>query len=197
MSQRYHRGGTYQTANPRAEASPLRSMSLFRPAALVFGPAWHDGTWSQPKVPSTVQVAPDVPAPVDANRELANAEAALRDAVRVYDAARAGIGEANRTSLPDTLPAFIRKQIEASGGAAPIRRLTPERIRARKSAAFRLFNQRRRELHAARRRVAAARAALGLPSLAEIEGRQVIATELRASKRRPVRPIASAAVHAA
>jgi hypothetical protein len=28
MSQRYHRGGTYQTSNPRAAASPLRSMPL-------------------------------------------------------------------------------------------------------------------------------------------------------------------------
>ena len=148
MSQRYHRGGTYQTANPRAEASPLRSMPLFRPAAQVFGPAWFDGTWNQPKAPAPVQAAPAVAAPADAHRELANAEAALRDAVRVYDAARAGIGEANRTILPDTLPAFIRAQIEAAGYPTPIRRLTPERVRARKSAAFRLFNQRRRELHA-------------------------------------------------
>jgi hypothetical protein len=197
MSQRYHRGGTYQTANPRAETSPLRSMPLFRPAAQVFGSAWHDGTWNQPKACAPPQAAPAAAAPVDAHRELANAEAALRDAVRVYDAARAGIGEANRTSLPDTLPAFIRAQIVASGGSVPIPRLTPDRIRARKSAAFRLFNQRRRELHTARRRVDAARAVLGLPSLTEIEARSVIATEGRASKRRPVHPIASVVAQAA
>jgi hypothetical protein len=108
--------------------------------------------------------APVVAAPADAHRELANAEAALRDALRVYNAAKVGIGEANRTVLPDTLPAFIRAQIEAAGYQTPVRRLTPERVRARKSSAFRPFNQRRRELHAERRLVDAARAALGILS---------------------------------
>ena len=44
----------------------------------------------------------------------------------------AGIGEANRHTLPDTLPAFIRRQ---AGPFVPVR-LSAESIRQRKSAAF-------------------------------------------------------------
>ena len=74
----------------------------------------------------------------------------------------------------------------------PAVRFSVERIRERKSYAFRLYNQRRGQVAVARRRVDAARAALGQPSLALVEERQVIATELRASKRPSLQPIASA-----
>jgi hypothetical protein len=157
MSQRYHRGGTYQTRNPLAVHSPLRSVSLIRPGAAVFGTAWYDGTWNQakPLVVVVEPVAAPAPAPVDAARDLRNAEAWLREVVRVYDFARREIGDANRTHRDAV--------IVAGHVVSPAVRFTPERIRERKSYAFRLFNKRRSELAAAKRRLAAARLALGLP----------------------------------
>ena len=156
MSHRYHRGGTYQTRNPLAVHSPLRSVSLFRPGAAVFGAAWYDGTWNQARPLVVVEpVAAPAPAPVDAARELRNAEVWLREVVRVYDFARREIGDANRTH---------REAVIVAGHVvSPAVRFTPERIRERKSYAFRLFNKRRSELAAAKRRLAAARIALGLP----------------------------------
>ncbi len=152
MSMRYHRGGTYQTRNPLAVASPLRSMPTFRHPATVFGASWDDGTWNQPKaapLPETRAVA--VAAPVDPSRELLNAAAGLREAQRVYDAAREEIGEANRTR---TEAMMVNGRV-----AMPARQFTPERMRERKSSAFRLFNKRRGQLAAAKRRLAAALAA--------------------------------------
>jgi len=64
-------------------------------------------------------------------------------------------------------------------------------MRERKSAAFRLFNKRRGQVVAARRRVEAARAALNMPTLAAIEQRAATAAMVRASKRLPVHSIAS------
>ena len=116
-------------------------------------------------------------------QELANAEAALAEAVRAFDAARAGIGEANRTS---TAPITSSDRV-----LMPALRYSPERIREWKSYAFRLFNQRRGQVAAARRRVEAARAALGLPTLASLEERAVTREAVQASKRVPVTPIAS------
>jgi hypothetical protein len=46
----------------------------------------------------------------------------------------------------------------------PALRFSPGRMRERKSNAFRLFNQRRGQITAARRRMEAARAAMGLPA---------------------------------
>jgi len=191
MSQRYHRGGTYQTRNPLAACNPLRSIPLMRRASAVFGRSWHDGTWNQPKPAVVVKpVAAPVPASVDPAAELANAEANLRAAVRVYDYARKEIGEANRTKTRETV----------CNGRVVIAALpfTPERIRQRKSAAFKLFNKRRGELTHARRRLDAARAALGLPVLATVEDRQASAAEVRANKQRPVvhHAIASVPAHA-
>ena len=127
---------TYQSTNPLARTNPLRSIPFMRPASALWRPAYL------PDEPTPVVVA----APVDLVRELANAEALLRECVRVYDAARAGIGEANQHILPDTLPSFIRGQ---SGPFVPVR-LSAERIRERKSYAFKLFNKRRGELTRAR-----------------------------------------------
>ncbi len=148
MSHRYARALAYQTRNPRAVASPLRSAVMNKPGWAVFGPSWHDGTWSQPKAaPAPVQAAVINLPPFCPSRELANAEAALREMRRCYVVARAGIGEANRTVIP-------------GDRHAPDRRLSPERVRERKSYAFKLLNRRRRELTAAERGVAAARIAL-------------------------------------
>jgi len=191
MSVRYHRGGTYQTRNPIAASNPLRSIPLVQRASAVFGTSWHDGTWNQPK--PAVVVAPVLvcaPAPVAPASELANAEANLRAAIRVYDYARKEIGEANRTKTQETV----------CNGRVVIAALpfAPERIRQRKSAAFKLFNKRRGELIRARCRVDAARAVLGLPALAAALDRRAVAAVVRANKQRPVvhHPIASVAAHA-
>ena len=170
---------SYQSRNPLARSNPLRSIPFMRPASAL----WHPAT-----LPDEPAQAAGI-APVNPARELANAESALRDAIRVYDAARAGIGEANRHTLPDTLPAFIRRQ---AGPFVPVR-LSAERIRQRKSAAFSMFNKRRGELSRARRRVDAARAAMGQPSLAVTEEHACTVKVVRTSKRRPVVHHASAA----
>ena len=160
-------------------------------ASAVFGTSWHDGTWNQPKPAVVVEpvVAP-APASVNPAAELANAEANLRAAVRVYDYARKEIGEANRTKTQETV----------CNGRVVIAALpfTPERIRQHKSEAFKLFNKRRGELSHARRRLDAARTALGLPLLAAVDERRVVAAVIRASKQRPVvhHPIASVAAYA-
>ena len=190
MSQRYHRGGTYQTRNPIAATNPLRSIPLMRRASEVFGKSWHDGTWNQPKPAVVVKpVAAPAPASVNPAAELANAEANLRAAIRVYDYARKEIGEANRTKTRETV----------CNGRVVIAALpfTSERIRQRKSDAFKLFNKRRGELTHARRRLDVARAALGLPVLATVEDRQASAAVVRANKQRPVvhHPIASVPAH--
>jgi len=191
MSQRYHRGAAYQTRNPIAATNPLRSIPLIQRASAVFGTSWHDGTWNQAKPAVVVEpVAAPAPASINPAAELANAEANLRAAIRVYDYARKEIGEANRT----------RTQEAVCNGRVVIAALpfTSERIRQRKSEAFKLFNKRRGELTHARRRLDAARAALGMPVLAKVEDRQVIAAVVRASKQRSVvqHPIASVAAHA-
>jgi hypothetical protein len=92
------------------------------------------------------------PAPDPRLRELEAADGALASAQRVYAFARAAIGDANRTSLAPVL----------CGGrvVSPATRLTAQRVRERKSDAFRLFNLRRGQLAAAKRRVAAARKAV-------------------------------------
>ncbi len=191
MSKRFHRGGAYQTRNPIAATNPLRSIPLVQRASAVFGTSWHAGTWNQPKPAVVVKpVAAPAPASVDPAAELANAEANLRAAIRVYDYARKEIGEANRTRTQETV----------CNGRVVIAALsfTPERIRQRKSEAFKLFNKRRGELIRARCRVDAVRAALDLPALAAAVDRRAVAAVVRASKQRPVvqHPIASVPAHA-
>ena len=68
-------------------------------------------------------------------------------------------------------------------------RFSAERMRERKSNAFRMSNNRRGQVATARRRVNAARAALNQPSLAFVEERTATATVVRASKCRPVHPM--------
>ncbi len=152
------RGLHYVTLSRRKNCNPLRSVSLLRSPAEVFGTSWHDGTWNQPKaepVPIAASVSVAAPLALDPARELRAAEAGMRDAVRVYDFARKEIGEANATS---TVAVLKLGQV-----VIPSRPYRPERIRERKSAAFTLFNRRRAQLIAARRRLDAARLALGLP----------------------------------
>jgi hypothetical protein len=95
-----------------------------------------------------VQTDPVAAAQAARARELANARAAVAQAERTYDSARREIGEANRTH---SAPVLCGGRVVMA--AAPF---TPERMRARKSAAFRLFNLCRAQLAAARRRLAAA-----------------------------------------
>lgn len=156
---------TYQTRNPLARTNPLRSIPFMRPVSAV---RWSPIEIGMP-APIPAIVEPARPAYTPTARELAeralrNAEAALCEAMRVHTAARIGIGKANRTTLAVTTPAFILRQMR--NPPAPVL-LTAEQVRARKSAAFSTFNKRRGELTRARRRVDAARAALGLPSLIE------------------------------
>jgi hypothetical protein len=75
---------------------------------------------------------------------LLNAQAGLREAVRVYDFARREIGQANRGIFCNHV----------------IKNITTERHLALRRAAFLLFNKRREQLAQARRRVIAAEAAL-------------------------------------
>ena len=184
---------TYQTRNPLARTNPLRSMPLFRPAVSLVRAApaplcapvslAADPDWS-PRTPVTLATR------ILDERELRNAEAALLDIMRAYAVARAGIGEANRRTLPDTLPAFIRRQV---GPFVPVV-LSADQVRARKSTAFSLFNKRRGELARARRRVDAARAVFAQPSLSFTEEQIAVAVAVRASKQRPVvrhAPVAS------
>jgi hypothetical protein len=148
---------TYVTLNRRTSNNPLRSVPLLRHPSAVFGTSWHDGTWNQSKAEPAPYVAPVAPAPValDPQRELRAADAGMRDAVRVYDFARKEIGEANATRTAAVL--------KLGQVIIPSKPYSPERISERKSAAFRLFNKRRVQLIAARRRLDAARLALGLP----------------------------------
>lgn len=91
----------------------------------------------------------------DPQRELRAAEADLRAALHCYDDARREIGNANRTK---TEAMIVNGRV-----VMPAKPFTPERIRERKSAALSLFNLRRSQLFAAKRRLAAAHSALGLP----------------------------------
>jgi hypothetical protein len=122
----------------------------------VFDTAWHDSTWNQPKAEPAPFVAPVAPAPValDPQRELRAADVGIRDAVRVYDLARKEIGAANATRAV----AMVKL-----GQVIPSHPYTPERVHERQSAALKLFNRRRAQLIAARRRSDVARLALDLP----------------------------------
>jgi hypothetical protein len=170
------------TRHPLAAFNPLRSMPLLRPASVLARSAPQplcvavsladtDPTWI-PRLllaPSQRELA---------GRELRNAEAALLQAIRAHASARIDIGEANRRVLPGT---------RYSSAIT----LLPERVRQRKSAAFSLFNRRRGELSRARHRVDAARAVLGLPSLAEQEEREDAAADRVIRRRRqPIGQIA-------
>lgn len=173
----------YTYLNRPSSSDIFRAIPLYRPASIL-----------RPFAPLPVCTAlPSFPlsyvAPTEEGRrrsELATAEAMLAEAMRALDAARAGIGDANRTH---TAPVMSGSRV-----VMPPRRYSPERLRERKSYAFRLFNQRRRELSAARRRVEAARAALNMPTLASIEERAATREAVRISKRASGTPIASALI---
>jgi hypothetical protein len=166
----------------RSETNPLASIPLFRPADPIMKPfdpmpAAPMGPYTGPQLPPSEQEL--------LRRELANAEAALAELVNTLRVARAGIGEANRTH---TAPVMSGNRV-----LYPAQRFSAERMRERKSAAFRLFNKRRGQIAAARRRVEAARAAMKQPSLMFIEERAATAAAVRVSKRVPVHRIAPAA----
>ncbi len=98
--------------------------------------------WSHtPASPHSTVPAPSWPTPPQP----------LKEVRRCYCFARAEIGEANRT---------VRKGVQYS----PDRRLSPQRVRERKSYAFKLLNRRRRELNAAERRLVAAQQAFDVLS---------------------------------
>jgi hypothetical protein len=150
---------------------------VFKSGAAVFGQAWREGTWNKPAaaaaptsvVPFPVPDAPVAPAPVDPVSELRNAEAGLREAVRVYNFARREIADANRSHTDAVI---------ANGMIAiPAKPYTAERRRERRAAAFRLFNKRRAQLITARRRLDAVRLALDLP-LSDAEAAPLLARVL-------------------
>ena len=165
------RGLRYVEMNRKAAHNPLRTGPLYQHPAAVFGTSYYDGTWNQPR-PAPAPVPAEAPATaaavaLDPACELRCAEALMREAVRVYDFARKQIGEANRTH---TAAVVKLGQI-----IIPARPFTAERIRENKRLAFVQFNQRRAQLLAARRRLDAARLALGLP-LADADAKLAMAS---------------------
>lgn len=137
--------GTYQARDPRAQLNTLRSLPLYRPAAVVFGPvAGSVISVAAPIVRLVVQPATAL--------ELAQAALRLAEGVRhnarlEYVAARRSIGAANRTSLPATR---FSKVVQ----------FTAAEVRQRRSVAFRHFNRSLAALRAADRQVAEAQAGL-------------------------------------
>ncbi len=126
-------------------ANPLRAIPMFQPAFMlrqIQPPVQHP---VPPILPRPAGHACHVPDARElAQTVLANAQAGLREAVRVYDFARREIGQANRGVFAGHI----------------IKNITPERRRALRRAAFLLFNKRRGQLVQARRRVTAAELAL-------------------------------------
>ncbi len=123
----------------------LRAIPMFQPASMlrrIQSPVQHPVAPIQTAVPGRawhILTARDL-----AQTALANAQAGLREAVRVYDFARREIGQANRGVFCNHV----------------IKNITAERRTALRRDAFLLFNKRRGQLVQARRRVAAAELAL-------------------------------------
>ena len=126
-------------------ANPLRALPTFQPASAlrqIAPPVQHS---APPVLVRPAGHAAYVPTARDlAQTELLNAQAGLREAVRVYDFARREIGHANRGIFAGHV----------------IKNITAERRTALRRAAFLLFNKRRAQLAKALRRVAAAELAL-------------------------------------
>ncbi len=133
--------------------NPLRALPMFQPASTlrqIQPPVQH------PAPPVTVRLAGHACHVPDARElaqaVLANAQAGLREAMRVYEFARREIGQANR----GVFAGYV------------IRNITADRRRALRRDAFRLFNKRRGQLVQARRRVAAAEASLAATAQADL-----------------------------
>lgn len=169
---------SHRTHHPRFD--PVRSVPLLRPAARILRP--FEPLPSAPVVPYAGPHSPPTEAELR-RRELANAEAVLAGLVNALAVARAGIGEANRTH---TAPVMLGSRV-----LMPAQRYSAERMRERKSYAFKLLNRRRGEVTAARHRVDVARAAMNLPALTVLEEGAAAKASVRASKH-AVHPIASA-----
>ncbi len=134
-------------------ANPLRAIPMFQPASVL---ARMQQPMQHPALPVMVRPAGHACHVPDA-RELAqtallNAQAGLREAMRVYDFARRELGQANRGIF----------------AGHTIRNITAERRRALRRAAFLLFNKRRGQLVQARRRAAAAELALAATAQADL-----------------------------
>ena len=126
-------------------ANPLRALPTFQPPSALRQIAAPVQPPARPVLVRPAGHAAYVPTARDlAQMELANAQAGLREAVRVYDFARREIGQANRGMFCGRV----------------IRDITAERRTALCRAAFVLFNRRRAQLAKALRRVAAAELAL-------------------------------------
>ena len=125
--------------------STFRSIPMFQPASAlrqIAAPVQHP---APPVLTRPAGHAAYVPTARDlAQTELANAQAGLREATRVYDFARREIGQANRGMFCGRV----------------IQNITADRRRALRRDAFLLFNKRRAQLAKALRRVAAAELAL-------------------------------------
>ena len=126
-------------------ANPLRALPTFQPASALRQIAPSVQHPAPPILTRPAGHAAYVPTARDlVQTELLNAQAGLREAVRVYDFARGQISEANRGMF--------------CGRVIP--NITAERRAALRRAAFVLFNKRRAQLAKALRRVAAAELAL-------------------------------------
>ncbi len=128
-----------------SETNPLRAIPMFQPASAlrqIAPPVQRPAAPIQTAAPGRAWHVPT--ARELAQTALANAQAGLREAVRVYDFARREIGQANCGIFAGHV----------------IKNITADRRRALRRAAFLLFNKRRGQLVQARRRVAAAELAL-------------------------------------
>ena len=138
---------------PYRNANPLRAIPMFQPASAlrqIQPPVQHPAPPIQTAAPGRAWHIPT--ARELAQTVLANAQAGLREAVRVYDFARREIGQANRGQ-------FCGRTIV---------NISAERRRALRRDAFLLFNRRRGQLVKAQRRVAAAELALAATAQADL-----------------------------
>ena len=134
-------------------ANPLRAIPMFQPASMLRQIAPPVQRSAPPVLTRPVGHAAYVPTARDlAQTELANAQAGLREATRVYDFARREIGQANRGMFCNRV----------------IQNITAERRTVLRRAAFMLFNKRRAQLAKALRRVAAAELALAATARADL-----------------------------
>ncbi|MBV9747456.1 MAG: hypothetical protein JO157_01460, partial [Acetobacteraceae bacterium] len=156
----------------KVHRNPDSSLIYLNPTQ-VFGASWRDGTWNQPRpAPAPVRVeapAPAAPVVLDPASELRNAEAAMIEAVRGYGFACKRLGEANRTHT-----AALRTP-SGQVYAPPSLPIRPEVVREARRCAFRDLNRSRARMLAARRRLDAARLALGLP-LADTDAKLAMAS---------------------
>lgn len=150
----------YGTRNPRAATNPSRSNPLFGPVAPLLHRMAQLAAATAAPAPVPIAPRPVVQRPLDADQfplpravaAVRNAQAHLLDMLRRYEGAHREIGESNRG---------ISNGVQL---VAPSR----ERMRQARSQVFKLFNRRRAQLAAARKKLAAAQAVVAAMVVAEV-----------------------------